>query len=262
MKWRIQSFPERTPTPEGGAPTYYFESATGKKNDEPSFLEGACDKKQKSYLCPESPFIELTGSEDTNKFGLKDQMRSCTRSIDRFSLSLHELLVLRSMLFWKEQHMRSLNNTYNDSAHLVSKRMIHSFGQINLSLNSYLYWSEILLQNGCTYFLAKFNSKTKLKQIPSTFEGPFKLSRFEHYELHYHMNRVIYNRGKYRNNVKVHSKGTTATVSKMTSPLISWEVTDRNVKVSRSICYHRIRCLHQGKKITLSQALSSRVNRP
>ena len=48
-----------------------FESATGKKNDGLSFLRGACDKKQKSYLCPESPFIGLTGSEDTNKFGLK-----------------------------------------------------------------------------------------------------------------------------------------------------------------------------------------------
>ena len=71
MKWRIQDFPERTPTPEDGAPTYYFESATGKKNDGPSFLEGTCDKKQKYYLCPESPFIDLTGSEDTNKFGLK-----------------------------------------------------------------------------------------------------------------------------------------------------------------------------------------------
>ena len=91
-----------------------LESPTGKKN---------------SYLCPENPFIDLTGSEDTNKFGLKDQMRSCTRSIDRFSLSLHELLVLRSMLFWKEQHMRSLNNTYNDSAHFVSKRLFPSFGQ-------------------------------------------------------------------------------------------------------------------------------------
>ena len=148
-------------------------------------------------------------------------MRSCTRSIDRLSLSLHELLVLRSMLCWKEQHMRSLNNTYNDSAHFVSKRIIHIFGQKKLSSISYLYWSEIVLKNVCTYFQAKFISKTKLKQIPWAFERQFKLSKFEHYELHHHMNRVIYNRGKYRNNVKFHSKCTSATVSKITSLLMS-----------------------------------------
>ena len=71
---------------------------------------------------------------------IKDQMRSCGRSIDRLSLSLHELLVLRSMLFWKEQHIRSLNNTYSDSAHFVSKRLFPSFGQKKLSLSSSLYW--------------------------------------------------------------------------------------------------------------------------
>ena len=77
--------------------------------------------KKNSYLCPENPFKDLNGSEDTNIVWIKDQMRSCGQSIDRFSLNLHELLVLRSVLFWKEQRMRSLENTYNDSALFVSK---------------------------------------------------------------------------------------------------------------------------------------------